>query len=198
MAIVQQTKKRDRVFVTASDQEDEYELALAFLREFHSRRVAAFATHSSSSSPSSSSSSAVDRIPTTSKSTPLDAIVEEGDAEEERSCCRLVVDVDELLSSDFALALDIGEYGADNDYGVLKATSISSLSPSRMKKATTTECLLDLGGESPSSIGVGRREDRPPTISLSRESDDYFCHDLPPSTKRSRGRYLPLDLPRSF
>jgi hypothetical protein len=196
MAIVQQTKKRDRVVVAASDQEDEYELALAFLREFHSRRVAAFATHSSSTF-SSSASSAVDRIPT-SKSTPLDAILEGGDAEEERSCCCLVVDVDELLSSDFALALDIGEYSADNDYGVLKkTTSISSLSPSRMKKATTTECLLDLGGESPSSVGGGR-EDRTPMMSSSRESDDYFCHDLPPSTKRSRGRYLPFDLPRSF
>ena len=122
MAVVHTNKKRDRVLASSSSHHhrgrrtdsaaaappDEYERAVAFLREFHSRRVAAYSySYSSPLSSSSTSSSlcdasrtshsptpaiddlvAMDDMPSSSSSSsksnhPLDAIFEDGDDDDD-------------------------------------------------------------------------------------------------------------------
>eukprot|EP00579_Thalassiosira_antarctica_P031576 CAMPEP_0202030208 /NCGR_PEP_ID=MMETSP0905-20130828/64381_1 /ASSEMBLY_ACC=CAM_ASM_000554 /TAXON_ID=420261 /ORGANISM="Thalassiosira antarctica, Strain CCMP982" /LENGTH=219 /DNA_ID=CAMNT_0048594001 /DNA_START=326 /DNA_END=982 /DNA_ORIENTATION=- len=136
------SKKRDRVNTmnpssnsttttssarsTSPDQEEEYERAVAFLREFHSRRVVAQATFLHSTS--------------------LDDIVEADH-------------FDEMLASDFSLALSVGQQqrrsSSSDDLSSSGSDSGESnndqqqqhqctFSRSRMKKTTKSKCLLDL------------------------------------------------------
>ncbi len=175
---------------------DEYERAVAFLREFHSRRVAVVVHHRHPLPPSID---VVDRgLPHSPMPTLLDTIVEDD-----------IDDAAAALSSNFALALGIG-----SDCGGVPLpptpTSVStstwtsmSMSPSRMKKTTTTKCLFELGAKphnAPTSVpdDAGCGDDPPAQAPASssrcgggESSDDYFCHDLPPSSKRGRrGWYL--------
>jgi len=185
------TKKRDRLTMAptlssdfepvkrAADDEEEYERAVAFLRDFHSRRVAATAT--------------------CLHSTALDAILEAD---------RL----DEVLSSEFSLALSVGRRPTVSTNDLLgirdgkpveekKNNSFLSViadvpSPSRsgkmrrtgglsrMKKTATSKCLLDLD--------VGSSDGKPtspiprPVSPLDASGSDYYidCEDAPVSKRR--------------
>eukprot|EP00578_Thalassiosira_sp_NH16_P011623 CAMPEP_0181122802 /NCGR_PEP_ID=MMETSP1071-20121207/25520_1 /TAXON_ID=35127 /ORGANISM="Thalassiosira sp., Strain NH16" /LENGTH=232 /DNA_ID=CAMNT_0023207821 /DNA_START=268 /DNA_END=966 /DNA_ORIENTATION=+ len=122
----------------SSCEKEEYERAVAFLREFHSRRVAA-----------------LDSIHGSAASTGLDAIIE----------------AEDMLANDFELALSVTKppwemtlneesnnrmakrkqesssferIVADDDDVVLRRSPPRVRGLSRMKKATTSKCLLDL------------------------------------------------------
>ena len=90
---------------------EEYDRAVSFLREFHSRRVAncSFFLHSTS----------------------LDSILENDDNNGDHP-----LKLDDLLSNDFALALNVGSS--------CSPSSSPFVLPSRMKKTITSKCLLDL------------------------------------------------------
>lgn len=144
--------------------DDEYEHAVAFLRDFHSRRVALYSWSDVDPSPSSSSSSSTNTASVHHHSCGGSATVCVYDKlapikeEELRSSCTnnssisstkaTAVSLDDMLSNDFALALNVDNTNNNNMWNSSApddSNSFYSTCSPRMKKAITTKCLLDLG-----------------------------------------------------
>lgn len=168
----QTTKKRNRpstqessssrqVMSSKKTADDEYEHAVAFLRDFHSRRVATYAwPFDPSPSSSSSSVSAMSDCATLCCNDKLAPIKEEELRSSTNSNGSTIssakatsaVSLDDMLSADFALALTVdnnnnrrrGDITPSSTVSSFYSSSSTSSSP-RMKKAKTTKCLLDLG-----------------------------------------------------
>ena len=189
-AMVKQTKKRDRFMISppsaiskssssspvtppspsAAGQEDEYESALSFLRDFRLKRVAACASSS-------------DAFNDFRRMAPLYTIIE-SDAEGRGS-------LDEYeLSDELSLAFNVV---ADDE------TCDDAASLPRMKKTAKTKCLLDLvdasSGESmslASSLLCSCRSDG--SIVPSHDYDFYFdLHDSRVNCSFGRDRKRQLD-----
>lgn len=199
MAVVntsQLSKKRDRLAMTASSAEDheEYERAVAFLREFHSR---AAATHL--------------------HSMPLDAILEADGA----------TSFDEMLASDFALALSVGTVASNNNgcsnssskpltmkrsskssssfvlphpdetnkrpRGGMRRTTSSSVGTglSRMKKITTSKCLSDLANNN-GGCGCGIGSNSTSDLGSSANGDDAVPSSVPSRNSFGSGSFFEL------
>ena len=145
--------------------DDEYEHAVAFLRDFHSRRVALYSWSDVDPAPSSSSSSSTNTASVHHHSCGGSATVCVYDKlapikeEELRSSCSTnnssisstkatAVSIDDMLSNDFALALNVDNTNNNNMWNSSApddSNSFYSTCSPRMKKAMTTKCLLDLG-----------------------------------------------------
>eukprot|EP00571_Detonula_confervacea_P014102 CAMPEP_0172309446 /NCGR_PEP_ID=MMETSP1058-20130122/9729_1 /TAXON_ID=83371 /ORGANISM="Detonula confervacea, Strain CCMP 353" /LENGTH=198 /DNA_ID=CAMNT_0013022073 /DNA_START=107 /DNA_END=703 /DNA_ORIENTATION=+ len=110
------TKKRDRVKSIANE-EEEYERAVSFLREFHSRQVEVVTAATATNTHHLHSMS-------------LDAILETDHFED-------------MLASDFSLALSVGGHNSGHD-DPRPRRNPSGRSLSRMKKTMTSTCLFDL------------------------------------------------------
>ena len=193
-AMVKQNKKRDRFMISppsaitkssacspgtpplpsAAGQEDEYESALSFLRNFRSKRVAACA----------SSSDAFDDL---SRMGPLYTIIESDD--ERRGSF-----VEDELSEEFSQTLSVI---ADDE------TSNNTASSPRMKKTAKSKCLLDFvdviyGGSPSSASSSSCSSSSGESILSSHDYDHYFdlCindddgHGMRKSMKRSRDAQL--------
>mmetsp|Transcript_1386 Transcript_1386/g.2137 ORF Transcript_1386/g.2137 Transcript_1386/m.2137 type:complete len:230 (-) Transcript_1386:230-919(-) len=175
----------------SKDQEEEYERAVAFLREFHSRRVAATTS-------------------TTLHSTSLDAILEADHFDEMlASEFAMALSVGRRSSTSKTLLSSIGSDHLPNNndaedvverkgeslFGRLRRNPSSGLS--RMKKTTTSKCLFGLdgdddGGDDVTSSSTVRLS--PVVIRSSQESsaepetDYYFGYEeISPMSKRRRG-----------
>jgi hypothetical protein len=190
-AMVKQTKKRDRFMISppsaiskssssspvtppspsAAGQEDEYESALSFLRDFRLKRVAACA----------SSSDAFDDL---RRMAPLYTIIE-SDAE-----CRGSF-VEDELSEEFSQTLSVIAHDETYD---------NAASSPRMKKTAKSKCLLDFvdaiyGGSSSSASSSSFSSAGDDSILTSHDYDHYFdlCgndddgHGMRKSMKHSRG-----------
>ncbi len=114
--------------------DDEYNRAVAFLRDFHSKRVACFSP----------------LMQTPLHLSSLDSILENDDADEQHQQQRQN-QLENLLSSDFSLALNVGSSSGSGSSSVDGSSSTtqlaqSSISPyqSRLKKVANSECLLSL------------------------------------------------------
>ncbi len=111
--------------------DNEYDRAVAFLRDFHSKRVARYSPLMHSPLHSSS----------------LDSILENDDADEQQQQQhqQQKKQLEDLLSSDFALALNVGSSSGPSSQSS-SSSVLPSLSPypTRIKKVATSKCLLGL------------------------------------------------------
>lgn len=158
-----------------ANQEEEYESAVAFLREFHSRRGTDAHDHLHSMS--------------------LDAILETDH-------------FDEMLASDFSLALSFGKpsslSSSANNNGKsnqlrrhhrlkMKRNPSNHGNLSRMKKATTSKCLLDLDDSISSTSSVSFTSSSSSSSSSSSGSDEdksTLSHGNETLKRTSRRSYL--------
>ena len=158
---MQEEKKND----DNNNDGNEYDQAVAFLHDFHSKRVASY---SFLHSPPHSSS--------------LDSILENDDADEQHQQQNQLED---LLSSDFALALNVGSSSSPGSQS--SSAALPSLSPyqPRMKKVGTSKCLLSLVGDTTSRCPSLASSTSDSELSSSSTSSIGSCTSLPfPSISR--------------
>ena len=124
------SKQEEQKNVENDTDDDEYNRAVAFLRDFHSKRVACYSP----------------LMQTPLHLSSLDSILENDDADEQHQQQRQN-QLEDLLSSDFALALNVGSSSSSvNGSSSTTQLAQSSISPyqSRLKKVATSKCLLSL------------------------------------------------------
>lgn len=174
----QESSSSSRTMSSKKTSDDEYERAVAFLRDFHSRRVATYAwSFDPSPSPSSSSSSVSAMSDCVTLCCDKLAPIKEEELHSSNNSnistisptkVTSAVSLDDMLSNDFALALTV-DNKRRTSVGSFYSPSSTSSSP-RMKKAVTTKCLLDLGRGNSSTVEQHESNSAFPSSSSSSES----------------------------